>query len=206
MPIGTTTLEIYSNSGLTTIFGSSKVLSHNADLSGEPKVFTMWIGSNASDRIFYASSAPAVDNIVISVVDSLPEWQASHTYTLGQSVEPTVGNGLRYECTTAGTSGASQPTWPTGAIGSIVTDGTVVWTLKAASHPISEVKLASTEAGLASAIAGASLSLGTSISSGVAGAKPVWVQVTNTVTTVSNNSGTPEIELQINSVDEEVAP
>ncbi len=36
-------------------------------------------------------------------------------------------SGLVFECTTAGTSGSSEPTWPTD-IGSTLTDNTVVWT------------------------------------------------------------------------------
>jgi hypothetical protein len=62
-------------------------------------------------------------------------WQASTAYTLGQFVVPTAGteNGFRYECTTAGTSGSSQPTWKTTE-GETNTDGTVVWTCRLGSH------------------------------------------------------------------------
>ena len=61
--------------------------------------------------------------------------EASTAYTLGQFVVPTAGleNGFRYECTTAGTSGASEPDWPT-AEGATKTDNTVVWTCRLGSH------------------------------------------------------------------------
>ncbi len=62
-------------------------------------------------------------------------WQASTAYTLGTVVVPPAGleNGFRYECTTAGTSGGSQPTWPI-VEGATVADGTVTWTCRAGNH------------------------------------------------------------------------
>ena len=62
-------------------------------------------------------------------------WQASTAYTLGTVVVPTAGleNGFRYECTTAGTSGASAPTWPI-VEGATVNDNTVVWTCRLGCH------------------------------------------------------------------------
>ena len=76
-------------------------------------------------------------------------WQASTAYALAVVVVPTAGleNGFRYECTTAGTSAASQPTWPTQE-GATVTDNTVTWTCKFGNH-------------LGSGANGASLSLNT---------------------------------------------
>ncbi len=54
-------------------------------------------------------------------------WLASTAYALDDLVLPTVANGYYYKCTTAGTSGTTEPTWPTTE-GATVTDGTVVWT------------------------------------------------------------------------------
>lgn len=64
-----------------------------------------------------------------------PIWLASTAYTvtqardagLGSIVKPTTFNGRHYKCTTAGTSGASEPSWNT-VIGSTTNDNTVVWT------------------------------------------------------------------------------
>jgi len=55
-------------------------------------------------------------------------WVAAHAYSLGDWIVPTTSNGHYYECTTAGTSGASQPEWPTN--GTTVGDGAgaLVWT------------------------------------------------------------------------------
>ena len=62
-------------------------------------------------------------------------WVASTSYALGDIVVPTAGleNGFRYECTTAGTSGGSAPTWNTTE-GGTTTDNTVTWTTRLGSH------------------------------------------------------------------------
>jgi hypothetical protein len=62
-------------------------------------------------------------------------WQASTAYSLGDMVVPAAGleNGFRYECTTAGTSDTSAPTWPTTE-GATVDDGTAVWTCRFGGH------------------------------------------------------------------------
>jgi hypothetical protein len=60
-------------------------------------------------------------------------WVASHAYSSGAYVIPTTFGSISgqvgkiFKCTTAGTSGTGQPTWPTTA-GGTVTDGTVTWT------------------------------------------------------------------------------
>ena len=62
-------------------------------------------------------------------------WAASTAYVLGDVVVPTAGleNGFRYECTTAGTSGGSAPTWST-VEGGTTTDNTVTWTTRFGCH------------------------------------------------------------------------
>lgn len=52
-------------------------------------------------------------------------WASTSTRAAGVYGVPTTPNGHYYKCTTAGTTGATQPTWPT--TGGTVTDGTVVW-------------------------------------------------------------------------------
>ena len=64
-----------------------------------------------------------------------PAWQASTAYTVratgdaktGSVIKPTTANGRHFKCTTAGTSGATEPTWNT-TIGGTTTDGGVTWT------------------------------------------------------------------------------
>lgn len=49
-----------------------------------------------------------------------------HWFQNGKWVTPTVYNGYLYEATVTGTSGTSEPTWPT-TIGNTVADGGVTW-------------------------------------------------------------------------------
>ena len=60
-------------------------------------------------------------------------WVKSTAYAKGDYVRPTLlstFSGYIYKCTTAGTSGSSEPTWPTTADGTVV-DGSVTWTCQA---------------------------------------------------------------------------
>jgi len=76
------------------------------------------------------------------------QWQPSHSYSLGArcvcrvTYGTTAARAYVYECTTAGTSGSSEPTWPTTP-GNTVNDGDVVWTCRQSNdgnwnnaHPI----------------------------------------------------------------------
>ena len=100
-----------------------------------------WINSTITDPVFSAMD-DAFD--AISLADGLavctaqptsyfqainPDaWSAEAAYLLDDAVRPTVTrNGFTYVCTTAGTSGTSEPVWPV-TVGDTVTDGTVVWT------------------------------------------------------------------------------
>jgi len=74
------------------------------------------------------------------VVGWSPGARANSTaYALGQVVTPAATlNGFVYECTTAGTSAGSAPTWPT-VEGTTVTDGTVTWTARAQADRVTNV-------------------------------------------------------------------
>lgn len=53
-------------------------------------------------------------------------WAASTAYTVGDVVRPTTGNGHLYRCVVAGTSGTTEPTWPTAG-GQTVVDSGATW-------------------------------------------------------------------------------
>ena len=54
-------------------------------------------------------------------------WAASTAYTVGDVVKATSYDAHTYKCTTAGTSGGSEPTWDT-TNGNTTADNTVTWT------------------------------------------------------------------------------
>lgn len=59
--------------------------------------------------------------------DVFPVWTASTVVILNDVYLPTSANGHKYRVSTAGTTGATEPAWPTGA-GATVASGTVVFT------------------------------------------------------------------------------
>lgn len=53
-------------------------------------------------------------------------WKPNTTYYPFQYVRPTVDNGFQYAAVDGGTSGSTEPTWPT-TINATVNDGTIQW-------------------------------------------------------------------------------
>jgi len=62
-------------------------------------------------------------------------WAASTAFSVGDIRRATTeqASGLFFRCTTAGTSAATEPSWPTD-IGSTITDNTCVWTAIASAY------------------------------------------------------------------------
>jgi len=56
-------------------------------------------------------------------------WAAGTAYALGAFVVPTTHNNRIYEATVAGTSGTTEPVWPT-IVGNTIADNTVTWTCR----------------------------------------------------------------------------
>lgn len=197
------TFKFYTDSGLTVAFSNIYQLIHYTDLSDNPQDFTLYFGSaqSAGTRSLKATSNPGVDSITLTPTLTLATYAASTAYSDGDVVQPTTPNGYRYTVTTAGTSGV-EPTWPT-TLGSTVTSGSATFTLYSARHPASEIKLALSSGGLAGATGGSALSLATTILSGTANAVPVYIRVTNSVSTVSDTTGYPDIKLYMNEVIEQ---
>ncbi len=195
--------KLYDDSGLTTESSTTLQLTHFTDLSDGDQDFTYYFGSTETNRVLKAVSNPGVDQITITPTYILASFTASAVYSLGDIVQPTTPNGYIYEVTQAGTA-STEPTWPT-TLGSTVTTGGVIFTALSEDHPTTEIKLATSEGGLAGATPGASLDIGTSIDSGSANAVTIWVRVTNTIDTVMSNYGNPELSIAIESVQEETA-
>lgn len=201
MALSDLTFKLYTDTGLTIPFSGILQITHETDLSDNDQDFVLYFGSMTTARQLEANSNPGVDQITLTPTDSVDDWAVATAYSLGDYIEPTTPNGLKYECTTAGTSHAStEPTWPTTGIGSTVTDNTVVWTLLGDRHETTEIKLATSSGGLGSAVAGASLDIGTTIDTGSANRVDVHIRITNAVATVNDNTGQSEIAVNINEV------
>jgi len=112
-------VDTNDNNKIYVYSGSAWVMTSNADaLQALADAATAQATADGQLVGFYQDTAPS---------SSAPAWMASTAYILDDHVEPTTGNGKFYTCTTAGTSGATEPTWPTTE-GDTVTDGTTEWT------------------------------------------------------------------------------
>ena len=96
-------------------------------------------GSSAANHNFNAVAVPVTRinadqfSYTITATTQIPIGRAL-IQRQEVTVTPITKNGRKYICTGAGTSGGSQPTWPT-TIGNTVVDGTVTWTCSEMSLP-----------------------------------------------------------------------
>lgn len=200
MAFENSSFNLWLNASLVSAFGGIYTLVHKTDLSDNPQDFTLYLGSLLSGRQLQASSSPGVANITLTPVDLLQRWSSATSYTAGDKVQPLTSNGFVYRCTVTGVSGGTEPVWPVVTIGTTVVDNTTTWELYSAHHNITEIKLALSSVGLASATAGAALNIGATILGGVASALPIYIRVTNAVTGVSNSTGFEEIGVSISAL------
>ena len=171
------TFAFYADASLTTPL-TTLTTRHLTDASTDPIDAQIWLGSTASGKQLRAASNPGVDQIALTITQKIAAWAAGAAIASGAVRRPTSTNNRVYQAGGAGTTGATEPTWPT-TIGDAVVDNDITWTCLAYEDTPNEVKLATTQAGLAGATAGAGLNLGTTLLSGVGNATPVWVRVTN---------------------------
>lgn len=79
------------------------------------------------DGYTQGGEALTTKSVTTTAADSWTDtWQADTEVTVDEVIRPTTGNGFLYRCVTAGTTGSSEPTWPT-TIGEDVADDTAVW-------------------------------------------------------------------------------
>lgn len=197
MPFSGSSFGLWNDVDLTSAFSGTLSVVNKTDLSDNPQDFVLYLGSPTSGTLLQAQSNPGVDNIVITPTDISAQWVGETEYSLGTLIQD---GGLVYKCTTAGISDSVEPSWPTTGIGTTVVDGTCIWTLYAAHHPITEIKLATDSGDLAAATPGGSLSIGPEVEGGAANHIELHIRITNTVTTVSNNTGNEEIGLYPNAL------
>jgi hypothetical protein len=140
LEVGTSGLRA-AGGKLNTFYGSGSIVHFDARFVAN-KIPHPTSPSEAVTRIhfadvfngyLYVAAQYANGDIRHHYIDStaaLTAWAATTAYSLGDIRRPAIDNGLRYEVTTAGTSGGSEPTWPT-TVNATVADGSVVWTCRA---------------------------------------------------------------------------
>jgi hypothetical protein len=204
MALADLTFKLYSDTGLTSLFGGTLTLVHKSDFSDNPQDFVLYFGSTTANRKLQAASNPGVDQITITPTYAIPTWAVATALALGVSRRPTTPTGYRYQVTTAGTTHAStEPTWPT-VIGSTVSDGTVVWTCVAEERDVNEITLGLSSGDLDTNVAGAALDIGTQVLSGTSNDIAIHIRVENAIPTLSSTIGQAELTVNIESVIEGV--
>ena len=58
-------------------------------------------------------------------------WRRNELYATNEYVRPAHATGFSYQCNASGLSGSREPIWPR-VVGQTVTDGSIVWTCRAA--------------------------------------------------------------------------
>ena len=96
-------------------FGSSLI--H----SGDP-VYRLQRASNLSKTM----ENMVADYNNLNLINLRYVWKTQTAYKVSAYVVPTTNNGYYYKCTSAGTSGSSEPSWPTTNTATVA-DGTVMW-------------------------------------------------------------------------------
>lgn len=125
--------------------GTVPTTAPRVSFGSDPQVYRHWRRFVGGRYIYHFSPTPVRDYPVGTPVyvvtggrtvtiannngSTASAYATSTGYAIGDAVVPTTPAGLWYECTTAGTSGGTEPTWPTAA-GATVTDGGVVWTCR----------------------------------------------------------------------------
>lgn len=88
-----------------------------------------FLGAAAPTRGLFNYLFQNIDQKLLALYSGSKLWKSSTSYSVGDVVFS--ANAASYklmECTTAGTSGLTEPTWPTA--GNTVNDGSAVWTVR----------------------------------------------------------------------------
>ncbi len=100
------------------VFGGNKFMAMNAGTSG------------AVEPVWPAAFGATVVDGTITWINAAQDWAPGRTYTAGMIAESVIVSvyriGFNFQATTSGTSGATEPVWPTTP-GGTVNDNGVIW-------------------------------------------------------------------------------
>ena len=119
------TVEFYFTTGHVTALTNQDIIIQlqYQGIDGSPQSFTVTErGSVVGTPVTHLTDAAG------NWSAGVPAWQATTAYggSGGITIRPTVGNTFTYSVASAGTSGSTEPVWPTTQ-GAAVADGTIVW-------------------------------------------------------------------------------
>ncbi len=141
--------KIYGDSGVTILACYNSFPSFDVVFDSEDSLIDTFVpadsfsisrGSNREAKVNELLSytkcvkryeADGKPHIFVPIVTTSTTWATNTSYSVGDTVVPTVANEVEYKCTTAGTSHAStEPTWANALeVADTIADGTVTWTV-----------------------------------------------------------------------------
>jgi Bacteriophage tail sheath protein len=136
------------------------------------------------------NSGALTSTVTVAPATTPPDWAATTAEVLGALIKPTVANTGSYvfRCTTAGTTGASEPATWDQTVGGTVTDGTVTWTnvgLYGYQEGANKDYTVDYVNGLVTAVAGGSITASENLLIGYTYADPSKVVVSDIVGTIT---------------------
>lgn len=161
----------------------------------ETKTGILYFGSKTIGRQLGVQASSTDTKIKLSVAEANQAWQAGKAVTAGKIVQPE--NGYMYRASKGGTTGSTEPTWPT-TTDTGVDDGTTRWVNIGKAFDKSFIKLALSESGLSSG--SDIINLPTVINSGAP--IPIWFKAINTDAGLRSDATDPIVRIQINKVTE----
>lgn len=92
------------------------------------------------DPTILASQISIFDGSEVSEIDGVSAWAATTAYASGDFVIPTTLNGSYYRAENAGTSGATEPTWPTLLNATVVSGGVTFRNVGSFTNPLARAE------------------------------------------------------------------
>lgn len=183
-----TSFQFYNDPALQILTGTH-ALNHLVDGSTDPQDFLFYYGSTVSANKAEKNSNPGIDELVVEIFSQVDLWTASVAVVVDDLARTTAKNGFLFKVqsiTGTGLTGSAEPVWPL-VLGQTVVDNEVTWANDGKIHETTEIKLALTQAGLDSAVAGASLPVGVLVNGGNTNALTVYARVDDATAMIGEN-------------------